>query len=145
MLVTALFAKQEIVLFSKVYSIYRAHTLVGKEKQGGLWVTQPTCGQRNCVINFKEAPQGGFDGQNRKTPKQTRSFSNPNFNHCSGTMEKGAITETSWTTETLKGKWKQMTWCQHEILPWGLPADNRSFLLFAHILALFLQQDDEHK
>lgn len=102
--VHALFAKQEIVFFSKVYSIYRAHTLVGKEKQGGLWVTQLTCGQRNCVINFKEAPQGGFDGQNRKTPKQTRSFSNPNFNHCSGTMEKGAITETSWTTETLKGK-----------------------------------------
>lgn len=44
-----------------------------------------------------------------------------------------------------KGKWKQTTDCRHKLLPFGLPSDNHPFLLFAHILALFLLQNDKHE
>lgn len=70
---------------------------------------------------------------------------NPAFNQRSDTMETGAVTETNWTTETLKGSENKRLERRHEILPRGSPSENHPFLLFAHILALFLLQNDKHK
>lgn len=60
-------------------------------------------------------------------------------------METGAVRETSGTTETLKGSENKQPERRHEIRLCGLPSDNHSVLLFAHILALFLLQNDKHK
>lgn len=110
-----LLAKQEIVYFLfKCVPTGQTYSFCWEGKNEGY------CGSLGYVFFFtvllgsitvrytSRGPLMGWQGQNRKRLKETRSCPNPAFNHCSDTMETRPVTETSWSTETLKGsenKW----------------------------------------
>lgn len=115
----------------------------------GLWAVRPCfsfrglSGSVSTVMEFKGPPKGR-GGQNRIWPKQDQSGPKSAFNHYALTQwrqDRSAV--TNWTTETLrevKNKWPCV---DMKYWPNDMPLDNHPFLLFAHILALFLLHSDK--
>lgn len=96
-------------------------------------------GQHNCEINLKEALGGGSAKQEEAEWK--RWSSNQPFSHSSGTVETGGVRSNgARTAETLAGRGgseNKRPGVNMKHSPGVARLRSRSFLLFAHILALF--------